>query len=163
MKTDLRSLNSSFAIPHSPIFRRRKMTLDYDSYRRSNFVDPAPEPQFEFMGINGVALFFNDYEGAVSYYSQVLGPPVYVEGDFTRGWRVGNTWLTLFPEKAGTPKNAEIHFYMKTPAEAERLQAAFIEAGGSGDPPIDTLMFEPIRFCAVQDLFGTKIVVVAHL
>ena len=76
---------------------------------------------------------------------------------------MGNTWLTLFPEKAGAPKNAEIHFYMKTPAEAERLQAAFIEAGGSGQPPVDALMFEPIRFCALQDPFGTKILVVSRL
>jgi hypothetical protein len=52
---------------------------------------------------------------------------------------------------------------MKTPAEAERLQAAFIKAGGSGEPPSDELMYEPIRFCAVQDPFGTSILVVSDL
>ena len=137
--------------------------MDYESYRKAYFVDPAPEPQFEFAGLHGVALFFEDYEAAVDYYSRVLGPPVYVEGQFTRGWRIGNTWLTLFPKETGSPTNAEIHFYMKTPAEAERLQAAFIEAGGSGEPPTDALMFEPIRFCSVQDPFGTKILTVSHL
>jgi catechol 2,3-dioxygenase-like lactoylglutathione lyase family enzyme len=137
--------------------------MDYKSYRRAYFTYPEPEPRFEFIGLQGIALFFNDYPSAVAYYTRVLGAPVYVEGDFTRGWRLGNTWLTLFPSQSGNPQNAEVHIYMKTPAEAERLQAAFIQAGGSGEAPSDQLMYEPIRFCPVQDPFGTSILIVSHL
>jgi hypothetical protein len=34
-----------------------------------------------------------------------------------------------------------------------------IDAGGKGEDPIDTLMFVPVRFCAVSDPFGTQIIV----
>ena len=137
--------------------------MDYESYRQAYFVRPQPEPPFAFRGLHGVALYFEAYQAAVDYYTRVLGPPVYVEGEFTRGWLLGNIWLTLFPAKTGNPTNAELHLNMETPAEAERLQAAFIAAGGSGEPPIDTLMYEPLRFCAVQDPFGTQILIVSRL
>jgi hypothetical protein len=52
---------------------------------------------------------------------------------------------------------------MQTPAEAERLQAAFIKAGASGKAPSDQMMYEPIRFCPVQDPFGTSILIVSAL
>ena len=41
------------------------------------------------------------------------------------------------------------------PEEAERLHAAFLEAGGKGDPPSDSLMYVPIRYCFLTDPFGT--------
>lgn len=137
--------------------------MDYESYRQAYFVQPQPKQKFAFRGLHGVALFFKEYESAVDYYTHVLGPPAYVEGAFTRGWLLGDTWLTLFPSKTGSPTNAELHLNMKTPAEAERLQAAFIEAGGSGEPPTDALMYEPLRFCSVQDPFGTQILIVSQL
>ena len=52
---------------------------------------------------------------------------------------------------------------MKTPKEAERLQAAFIEAGGTGPGPSDQLIYEPIRSCPVRDPFGTDILIAAPL
>lgn len=137
--------------------------MDYESYRQANFVEPAPEPKFNFTEQYGVALYFQEYQAAVAYYTAVLGPPVYVEGEWTHGWRLGHTWLTLFPAKEGNPTNAEMHLYLDSPAEAERLQAAFIAAGGTGQPPTDALMFEPLRFCAVQDPFGTTILAVSRL
>jgi len=137
--------------------------MDYESYRKANFIEPAPKPRFDFIGLHGVALYISDYQAAVAYYTNVLGAPAYMEGKFTHGWRVGSIWLTLFPAKSGEPQNIEIHFLMKTPEEAERLQRAFIEAGGSGDEPSDQLMFEPIRFCSVKDPFGTSILIVSHL
>jgi hypothetical protein len=137
--------------------------MDYESYKKAYFTDPPPEPKFDFIGLHGVALYFSEYEAAVAYYSRVLGPPVYVEGEGTRGWRVGNIWLTLFPSKSGSPQNAEIHFLMSSPEEAERLQKAFIEAGGKGEAPSDQLMYEPIRYCSVQDPFGTNILIVSRL
>ena len=137
--------------------------MDYEAYKKANFVEPAPEPRFNFVGLHGVALYFSDYAGAVAYYTEVLGEPIYVEGEFTRGWRIGNIWLTLFPAKSGNPQNAEIHFLMSTPQEADRLQKAFIDAGGKGEAPSDELMYEPLRFCSVQDPFGTSILIVSRL
>ena len=137
--------------------------MDYESYRRNYFVDPQPEPRFEYLGLYGVTLFFSDYEAAVDYYTRVLGPPAYMEGAGTRGWRLGNTWLTLLEWKKGSPRNVEFNIVMKTSQEAERLQSAFIEAGGNGEPPADQLMYEPVRFCPVVDPFGTNILILSRL
>jgi len=57
----------------------------------------------------------------------------------------------------------ELNIVMQSPAEADRLQAAFIEAGGVGEAPSDELMYEPVRFCAVQDPFGTNILIICPL
>lgn len=137
--------------------------MDYDSYRNQFFANPAPQPRFEFIGLLGVTLFFSDFDAAVEYYAEVLGPPAYVEGDGTRGWQIGQTWLTLLKGKAGNPQNVEFNIVMETPQEADRLQAAFIEAGGTGDSPSDELMYEPVRFCPVQDPFGTNILIISPL
>ena len=137
--------------------------MDYESYRKSYFADPAPEPRFGFSGIYGATLFFEAYEEVVDFYGRVLGPPTYVEGDSTKGWRVGDTWLTLLRGAQGSPQNVEILFVMASPAEAEKLQAAFIDAGGVGDSPADTLMYEPVRACPVKDPFGTEILIIGRL
>lgn len=137
--------------------------MDYESYKKAYFIDPQPEPRFDFIGLHGVALYFNDYKAAVEYYTAVLGPPAYVEGKSTRGWQIGNIWLTLFPAEAGNPQNAEVHFLLSSPEEAERLQRAFIEAGGKGESPSDQLMYEPLRYCPVRDPFGTSILVLSRL
>ena len=137
--------------------------MDYESYRRNYFVDPQPEPRFDYLGLHGVTLFFSDFEAAVEYYTRVLGSPAYVEGAGTRGWRLGNTWLTLLEWEKGSPRNVEFNIVMKTSQEAERLQSAFIEAGGSGEPPSDQLMYEPVHFCPVVDPFGTNILILSRL
>jgi len=137
--------------------------MNYEEYKKAYFVEPAPESKFDFVGLHGVALYFNDYDTAVTYYTKVLGKPAYVEGKFTNGWRIGNLWLTLFPSNSGGPQNAEVHFLMSTPQEADRLQKAFIDAGGKGEEPSDELMYEPIHFCSVQDPFGTSILIVSKL
>jgi hypothetical protein len=108
-------------------------------------------------------LFFSDYEAAVSYYTQVLGEPAYVEGSGTRGWQLGDTWLTLLKGKTGNPQNMELNIIMQTPEEAERLQSAFLSAGGHGEAPSDELMYVPVRYCAVQDPFGTNILIICPL
>jgi uncharacterized glyoxalase superfamily protein PhnB len=136
--------------------------MDYKTYKEKFFVKPQPEPRFDYLGLNGVALFFEDYQAALDYYSAVLGPPAYIEGEYTHGWRLGNSWLTLFPSKSGgDPRNVELTINMPTPDEADRLQRAFIEAGGTGEPPSDQLMYEPIRYCAVTDPFGTEIIIIS--
>ena len=137
--------------------------MDYERYKKAYFIDPQTKPRFDFIGLHGVALFFDDYDAAVAYYTSVLGPPAYVEGKYTNGWQIGDIWLTLFPSKSGNPQNAEIHFLVKTPEEADRLHEAFIKAGGKGEPPSDQLMYEPIRYCSVRDPFGTDILIVSQL
>ena len=133
--------------------------MDYQSYRKQFFADPQPEPRFEFAGLHGATLFYSDYEAALAYYGRVLGPPAYVEGQSTHGWRVGDTWLTLLRGKSGAPRNVEVAIVVNTPQEAERLQAAFIEAGGAGQPPSDQLMYAPVRSCPVKDPFGVDILI----
>ncbi|MCB0114360.1 MAG: hypothetical protein KDD84_09730 [Caldilineaceae bacterium] len=111
----------------------------------------------------GVTLYFEDYEAAVAYYTRVLGPPAYVEGSATRGWPIGDGWLTLLQGSFGSPQNVEITLQMATPAEAERLQRAFIAAGGEGPEPSDQLMYRSIRYCPVRDPFGTQLLIISLL
>lgn len=136
--------------------------MEYAEYRQAYFVEPAPAARFDYVGIHGVTLFFKDYEAAVAYYTRVLGPPAYVEGAGTRGWRLGDSWLTLLEGGEGAPANVEVPIVMPTPADAERLQTAFIEAGGQGEAPSDQLMYEPIRYCSVTDPFGTNILIISR-
>ena len=62
--------------------------MNYEEYKKAYFVDPAPEPRYRFSDSFSVVLFFEDFEAAVAYYTKVLGPPGYVEGQWTRGWRI---------------------------------------------------------------------------
>ena len=140
---------------------RREM--DYEAYRKATFTDPEPEPRQRFSGSFGVTLYFEAYEAAIGYYQQVLGPPAYVEGAGTRGWRIGSGWLTLLQGQTGGPQNVEVAFWMESVEEAETLQRAFIAAGGEGPAPSDQLMYVPIRSCPVRDPFGTDILIVSPL
>ena len=137
--------------------------MDYDTYRKQYFVDPPPEPRFEFRGVVGATLFYEDHEAAIAFYEAVLGPPSYIEGEGTISWILGDTWFTVLKGKRGNPTNVEVPFVTATPAEADRLQAAFIAAGGSGPEPIDTLMGEPVRYCPVTDPFGVELLVFCPL
>ncbi len=137
--------------------------MDFDTYRKLFFVNPQPQSRFDFGGLYGLTLFFSDYSKAVDFYQRVLGPPAYIEGENTRGWKIGNTWLTLLQGTSGSPQNVEVMIVMQTPAEAERLQAAFFEAGGEIHPPSDELMYEPVRSCSVRDPFGTNILITSPL
>lgn len=137
--------------------------MDFETYKKEFYTDPPPKPRFKFGGAFGISLFYKNYSAVIAYYEKVLGPPNYVEGAGTRGWRIGDGWLTLFQGKSGYPQNIEVTFVMETPEEAEALQQAFIEAGGSGNPPSDELMYESIRFCSVTDPFGTALLIISPL
>lgn len=137
--------------------------MDYESYRKQNFVDPQPEARFAFAGLLGATLYYQDYPAALAFYTEVLGPPAYIEGEYTHGWQVGDTWLTLFPAKNGNPTNVEVGFYVQTPEEVDRLYQAFVSAGAQGEPPIDTLMYEPVRMCVLTDPFGVSLAVVSRV
>jgi len=81
--------------------------MDYETYRKSNFTDPQPAPQFEFTGTFGVTLYYEEFE------------------------------------------------------QADRLQTAFIAAGGEGPKATNTLMYEPVRYCPVRDPFGTDLLIIS--
>jgi len=137
--------------------------MDYEEYCKAYFREPMPKPRYRFGGFAGVALFVQDFDAAVEFYQQVLGPPAYTEGSGTQGWQIGSGWLTLLRGKSGAPQNVEVILDMETPEEAERLQIAFIKAGGEGPAPSNQLMYEPIRFCPVRDPFGTNILIISSL
>ena len=135
--------------------------MNYQAYRNAYFADPVPEPRYRFDGAMGVTLYFEAFDEAVRYYAQVLGPPAYIEGAGTRGWPIGSGWLTLLKGTSGNPRNVEVTFRVETAPEAERLQRAFVEAGGAGQEPSDQLMYEPVRFCPARDPFGTDLLVIS--
>jgi catechol 2,3-dioxygenase-like lactoylglutathione lyase family enzyme len=137
--------------------------MDYNAYRRAYFTDPPPEARFDLTGIHGATLFFSDFERAVEFYTAVLGTPGYVEGPGTVGWRLGDTWLTLLAGGEVAPRNVEVPIVASTPAEAERLQAAFIDAGATGTHPQDGLMYVPVRLCPVTDPFGASLLIYSPL
>lgn len=137
--------------------------MDYMKYRECYFVNPQPHQRFAFRDAFGVTLYFEQFEEAIIYYTRVLGPPGYEEGMGTRGWHIGEGWLTLLKGTCGNPQNVEITFLMASVTHAEKLQKAFIFAGGQGPPPSDQLMYRPVRFCPVTDPFGTHILVISFL
>lgn len=148
--------------PLTPRPARYGPPMDPDAARARNTVDPPPEPRFAFAGPAGPTLWFADYAAAVAFYSDVLGPPGYVEGEATRGWRIGTGWLTLLAGGDGHPENTEVGFEMSSPEEAERLHRALLAAGGIGPEPSDEVMYEPVRSCMVTDPFGTSLHVYAR-
>ena len=137
--------------------------MDYETYRKHNFVDPQPEPRFDVFGVRGATLYYDDYAGAVAFYTRVFGPPAYQEGEFTIGWRLGDTWLTLFPAENGTPVNAEVPLYCTTRSAVDALYTALVDAGARGDPPAETMMYRPVYMAIVTDPYGVTIDVVCEL
>ncbi len=139
------------------------LLMDYAAYRKAYFTAPPPPPRFDFTGPFGITLYYADFAEAVNFYTQVLGPPAYIEGTGTRGWPLGTGWLTLLRGKSGNPTNMEVTVKMATPAEAERLHRAFITAGGTGEEPSDQLIYVPLRACTVRDPFGVEWFIVGVL
>jgi len=128
--------------------------MDYEEYRNKYYSDPTPEPRFKAKGIQGTTLYYQEYSSALDFFRQVFGPPAYIEGKHTHGWKIGDSWLTVFPAQEGSPKNIEIPIYLHAAQEVDRLYDAFMEAGAQGDKPKDTLMYLPVRMAIVTDPFG---------
>jgi uncharacterized glyoxalase superfamily protein PhnB len=114
-------------------------------------------------GLAYVSLYIEDLEAAVEFYSRVFGPPAYTEDTPVRGWRIGDTWLTLFPASAGSagagnPRGVEFAIRLASPEEVDSLYIALIDAGAKPCmKPRDTKMYEPMRFGCVDDPFGVRI------
>jgi uncharacterized glyoxalase superfamily protein PhnB len=137
--------------------------VDYAKYQRAYFVRPAPEQHFRFINSFGATLYFEDYEEAIAFYTNVLGRPRYVEGKSTRGWPIGAGWLTLLRGEHGNPQNVEITLELESVEKAEGLQRKFVSEGAKGQAPSDQLMYRPVRACPVVDPFGLEIMIIASL
>ena len=136
--------------------------MDYEEYRQRNYTDPPPPQKFKFSGIQGATLFYQEYAQALAFFRQVFGEPAYVEGEFTHGWQLGRSWLTVFPAKEGSPTNLEVPIFLQTPEAVDKLYTAFIAAGAQGEPPVDTLMYTPVHMAVVTDPFGVQFTLVAE-
>ena len=136
--------------------------MDFEEYRARYYTAPQPEQRFPFAGVRGATLYYQDYAAALAFFRQVFGGPAYVEGEFTHGWCIGESWLTVFPAKSGRPDNLEVPIYLQTPEAVDALYAVFIEAGATGDPPQDTLMYVPVRMTVVNDPFGVMFTLVGE-
>lgn len=119
---------------------------------------------FGIVGLNYVTLYFDDLEAAVAFYSDVLGPPdEVVEQPVIWGWKMGSTWLTLFPSSIGiepgaNPRNTEFAIQVETKDQVDALYQRFLDAGATNcDAPSDTEMYDPMRFSCVDDPFGVRI------
>ncbi|MCW5875457.1 MAG: hypothetical protein KIS85_01125 [Anaerolineales bacterium] len=137
--------------------------MDYAEYRKKFFTDPAPQQRFRLQGIMGVTLYYEDYRAALKFVAGIFGEPAYQEGDSTHGWRLGRTWLTLFPAEEGSPRNLEVPVHLQSVSELDRLYAAFIAAGATGRAPENTLMYQPVRLALVVDPFGVTWQLVAEI
>jgi len=120
---------------------------------------PNSGARFGIVGVNYVDIYVKDYRAALDYYTEVFGPAEYIEGDDTHGWRLGRTWLTVFPAADGNPRNVCFSIEMTSTLEADKLHQAFIKAGGKGEAPRETRMYENMYYCPVEDPFGSRILV----
>ena len=132
--------------------------------------DSSPSVQPASCSLAYVSLYFHAFEAAISFYTTVLGPPDTVTPDGNiQGWKFGNTWLTLFPSAIGTrpernPANAEFAILVPRPDDVDRLHEALVDAGATTVmKPQDTWMYEPMRFCCVDDPFGARVDVLCPL
>ncbi len=119
---------------------------------------------FRIVGLGYVSLYIHDLDRAMAFYGRVFGPPNSTpEGDEPAGWKMGSTWLTIFPSTAGAspssnPRNTEFAIQVTSPEEVDTLHGALVEAGARVCmAPRDTTMYEPMRFGCVDDPFGVRI------
>lgn len=125
---------------------------------------PSEQRHSHILTLNYVSFYLKDLEDAVDFYSRVFGPPQSVDEKLRiYGFRMGTTWLTLLPSRAGThpdsnPRNTEFAIQVASVEEVDRLYAEFIAAGAREcRSPRNTSMYEPMRFSCVDDPFGVRI------
>ena len=136
----------------------------------SNAEDQSQERMFNIVDLNYVSLYIEEFQAAIEFYTDVFGAPENVdEGGEIIGWRMGATWLTLFPSKesphpGSNPRNAEFAIQVAKPNQVDALYQAFIDAGAKkGWEPFDTEMYEAMRFSNVDDPFGVRIDIICPL
>ena len=60
--------------------------MDGGVCQRKFFTAPRPKPRFRYKVGFEVSLFFEAYQAAVDFYSQVLAPPAYVQVEGANRW-----------------------------------------------------------------------------
>lgn len=118
---------------------------------------------FTVVSLRFPSFYVKDYDAAVNFYTRVFGP---AQNDDPRikGWRLGDTWLTLFPaedlghDPDANPRNAEFAIQVAATEQVDVLYRALLEAGArTCMAPEDTRMYESMRFCCVDDPVGIRI------
>lgn len=119
---------------------------------------------FTVLSLNYVTFYVEALAQALEFYTYVFGPPDQVEAPLAiTGWKMGDTWLTLFPSRAGTvpgrnPCNAEFAFQVAAYDEVDILYQRLVEAGAKTvHAPEDTRMYENMRYACVDDPFGIRL------
>ena len=111
-----------------------------------------------------MSIYVFEYEQAVGFYTRVFGPAHEVNNNGSHhGWRMGQTWLTVFPARGGlkkdrNPCNTEFAIQVSAPSEVDALHDLLIREGAINCmAPEDTEMYDKMRFCCVDDPFGVRI------
>ncbi len=128
--------------------------MNFDEYRQKFYKRQPSEQDWAIEGQRGFSIHVSDYAEALAFYTQVLGNPHYIEGQDIHGWRLGDSWFTLFQSQSGGPTRSEISLHLQSNVEVDRLTRAFVEAGASGEPPAETLMYAPVYVAFLTDPFG---------
>jgi uncharacterized glyoxalase superfamily protein PhnB len=119
---------------------------------------------FTVVDLNYFTIYVEPLADAVAFYTRVFGAPACVDAKMRiHGWKLGSTCLTLLESRIGptpesTVRGAEFAVQVSAPEEVDTLYALLLEAGArSAMAPSDTEMYEPMRFCCVDDPFGTRV------
>lgn len=121
------------------------------------------KPNYNIATLNYVSLYYHDHKEAVAFYTAVFGEPDSVHEEVIIGWKLGDTWLTLFPDTESShpgsnPRNTEFAIQVASPEDVDRLHAAFVAAGAAVvHTPEHTKMYEQMRFSVIKDPFGVYI------
>jgi uncharacterized glyoxalase superfamily protein PhnB len=123
----------------------------------------AMTPEFEILTLDFPSFYVKDYALAIAFYTQVFGAPETNEPRI-KGWKLGDTWLTLFPSQDlghdpdANPHNSEFAIRVATREQVDILYGKLLEAGATSCmEPEDTEMYDPMRFCCVDDPVGIRI------
>ena len=116
-----------------------------------------------FVTLSFPSFYVHNYDKAIAFYTQVFGRPQ-TDIPNIKGWKLGDTWLTLFPAKGmapdpgANPRNAEFAIQVAEPSQVDVLHEALLKAGAERCmEPKDTAMYDPMRFCCVDDPVGIRI------
>ena len=162
------------APPHEPRPEREASSSEADPPGRAGHQEhrtqaaPSKLDRARATGLAYVSLYPQDYAAAVAFYRDVLGEPdqteaTHPEDGVLSAWRMGGTYLTIFPHE-GAPRpgvpaaNVEFAIVLDAPEAVDAWHAAFLAAGAREcTAPVDTRMYEPMRFSCLDDPFRVRI------
>jgi len=119
---------------------------------------------YEIRALRFPSFYVKAFDEAVAFYTKIFGETEFEEQGL-KGWKLGDTWITLFSSAKGevpaigeNPSNAEFAVEVAAPEQVDALHAALVAEGATSCmAPKDTWMYEDMRFCAVDDPFGIRV------